>query len=100
MPTSGPTSSSTAAEPPPGPRGRRGTWRVRRRIIHATLVFCAAQIAYLTFCGEDTRLNETLAVGAYALVGSVIGAYVFGAAWEDISLRRAERWDGQYGNGF
>ncbi len=78
----------------------RGTWRVRRRIIHATLAFCAAQIAYLTFWGADTRLNETLAVGAYALVGSVIGAYVFGAAWEDISMRRSESYGAGYGSSY
>lgn len=81
---------------PANTRNVSGTWRVRRRIIHATLLFCAGQIAYLTFWGADTRLNETLAVGAYALVGSVIGAYVFGAAWEDISLRRSE----SYGRGY
>lgn len=81
---------------PANTRNTSGTWRVRRRIIHATLLFCAGQIAYLTFWGADTRLNETLAVGAYALVGSVIGAYVFGAAWEDISLRRSE----SYGRGY
>ena len=80
-----------------GSRRRQGTWRVRRRIIHGTLIFCAGQIAYLTFWGADTRLNETLAVGAYALVGSVIGAYVFGAAWEDISARRSERYEGGSG---
>jgi hypothetical protein len=82
------------------PRYRQGTWRVRRRIIHGTLIFCAGQIAYLTFWGAGTRLNETLAVGAYALVGSVIGAYVFGAAWEDISAKRADRYDGGYGSGY
>ena len=81
------------------PRNHRGTWRVRRRIIHLTLLFCAGQVAFLTFWGQDTRLAETLAWGAYALAGSVIGAYVFGAAWEDISGRR-ERYDGGYGRSY
>ncbi len=85
---------------PPPARNVRGTWRVRRRIIHTTLLFCAGQIAYLTFWGADTRLNETLAVGAYALVGSVIGAYVFGAAWEDISMRRSDSHGGGYGSSY
>lgn len=85
---------------PPPARNGRGTWRVRRRIIHTTLLFCAGQIAYLTFWGADTRLNETLAVGAYALVGSVIGAYVFGAAWEDISMRRGDSHGGGYGSSY
>ncbi|MBI1181085.1 MAG: hypothetical protein GC201_11040 [Alphaproteobacteria bacterium] len=84
----------------PNPRNHLGTWRVRRRIIHLTLLFCAAQVAFLTLWGHDTRLAETLAWGAYALAGSVIGAYVFGAAWEDISDRRTDRYDGGYGNGY
>jgi hypothetical protein len=83
-------------EVPANGRNLRGTWRVRRRIIHATLLFCAGQIAFLTFWGADTRLNETLAVGSFALAGSVIGAYVFGAAWEDISARRTDTYGDSY----
>ncbi len=70
---------------------RQGTWKVRRRIIHATLVFCALQVGYLTFKGEDTRLNETLAMSAYALAGAVIGSYVFGAVFEDTRIRPRRR---------
>lgn len=76
------------------PRNRQATWRVRRRIVNITLLLCALEIGYLTFCGADTKLNETLAIGAFALAGSVIGAYVFGAAWEDIRMRDA----GSYGS--
>jgi hypothetical protein len=91
-----------AGEPaePESRRNRSGTWRVRRRIIHGTLAFCALQAGYLTLWGADTRLNETLAVGAYALAGSVIGAYVFGAAWEDISVKRSARYESGYGGGY
>ena len=59
------------------------SWRIRRRIIALTLMLCAFVIIYLLLQGEDTRLNETLANGAFLLAGSVIGAYVFGAAWDD-----------------
>ena len=79
-------------------RKPRETWRVRRRIIHATLLFCAGQLSYLTFFGADTRLNETLATGAFALMGSVVGAYVFGAAWEDISAKRTDVYGAGYGS--
>ena len=48
-----------------------------------TLLLCAFVVLYLLFQGEDTRLNETLANGAFFLAGSVIGAYVFGATWDD-----------------
>ncbi len=71
----------------------RPTWRIRRRIIHVTLLLCALEIGYLTVWGRDTRLAETLATGAFLLAGAVIGSYVFGAAWEDIRFKQASRRD-------
>lgn len=62
---------------------------MRRRIINVTLALCAGEIIWLTGWGADTRLNETIAQGVLLLAGSVIGAYVFGAAWEDIRGRDA-----------
>jgi len=59
------------------------SWRIRRRIIAVTLVLCAFVVIYLLFQGKDTRLHESLANGAFLLAGSVIGTYVFGAAWDD-----------------
>lgn len=66
------------------------SWRIRRRIIIATLIFCAAEVAYLTGWGDDTRLAEAIATGCLLLAGSVIGSYVFGAAWQDIKLDRRD----------
>lgn len=61
-----------------------GSWTHRRRIIYATLFFCAFCILYLMFWGSDTsRLQETIANSAFFLAGGVIGSYVFGAVWDD-----------------
>lgn len=70
------------------------SWRVRRRIIITTLLFCAGETIYLTGWGADTNLHSTIANGVLILAGSVIGAYVFGAAWDDrnmLSIRRGSR---------
>jgi hypothetical protein len=80
---------------------QKPSWRIRRRIIFATLFFCAGEIIYLTAWGKDTGLSSTLANGAWILAGSVIGAYVFGAVWDDGNVlsamsrggRRRERED-------
>ena len=72
------------------PRISQGTWRVRRRIIYATLIMCAGEIIYLTGWGSDTRLNETIVQGAFLLAGSVIGAYVFSASWEDVRMKQTD----------
>lgn len=66
------------------------SWKVRRRIIIATLVFCAAEVAYLTIWGQDTKLAEAIVTGAFLLAGSVIGSYVFGAVWQDLKLDRRD----------
>lgn len=61
----------------------RPSWKIRRRIIVATLLFCAGEIVYLTIWGQDTDLAATIANGVLILAGSVIGSYVFGAVWDD-----------------
>lgn len=68
------------------PRNTMGTWTVRRRIVHATLIFCAGEVVYLTGWGGNTRLNETIVMCAFALAGAVIGCYVFGAVWDDKNM--------------
>lgn len=62
---------------------RRPSWRYRRALVFAVSAFCAAVIAYLTARGQDTRLAESIASGAFLLLGTVVGSYVFGAAWDD-----------------
>lgn len=61
----------------------RPSWRIRRRIIIATLLFCAGEIVYLTVWADSTSLAETIANGVLILAGSTIGSYVFGAVWDD-----------------
>ena len=70
------------------------SWKIRRRIILATLTFCASGVGYLIGWGADTRLNETLANGLLLLAGSTIGSYVFGAAWDDMNADKHVSRDG------
>lgn len=60
----------------------RASWKIRRRVVNCTLVFCAGIILYLVFYGKDTELNQTIANGLIFLSGSTIGAYLFGATWD------------------
>lgn len=66
---------------------KKPSWKIRRRIIYSALTFCALLIAALTtgtvLMGVDTALAGTIALGAFGLAGSVIGSYIFGAAWDD-----------------
>lgn len=60
-------------------------WKVRRRIVNLTLIFCAGCVLYIMFKGTDSRLYETIATNAFFLAGAVIGSYIFGATWDDKS---------------
>lgn len=70
---------------------QKPSWRIRRRIIIGTLLFCGGEIIYLTGWGKDTNLASTIATGVLLLAGSVIGSYVFGAAWDDRNFMDALR---------
>lgn len=65
------------------------SWKIRRRIVIATLLFCAGEILYLTAWAESTQLAETIASGVLILAGSVIGSYVFGAVWDDRNVMQS-----------
>lgn len=67
----------------------RPSWKVRRRIVIAALGFCAGCIVYLMIYGQaDSRLHETIAYGLFGTAISVIGSYVFGAAWDDKNVMK------------
>jgi hypothetical protein len=62
----------------------RPSWKIRRRVVVATIGFCMGCIVYLMVRGEaDSRLHETIAMGVIGLFISTVGSYVFGAAWDD-----------------
>lgn len=66
----------------------RPKWENRRRTLFATLVFCAGIIVYIVGWGEDNRLNETIIQFAFITGGGVLGSYIFGACWEDVTRLR------------
>lgn len=67
------------------------SWRIRRRIIVGTLLYCAAMVFYLAVWGRSTSLEEAIATGLILLAGSVIGSYVFGAVWDDRNVMEARK---------
>ena len=66
-------------------------WQFRRTVVVMSLTFCATVITFLVLYGDDTRLNETIAMGTFILAGSVIGSSVFGAVWDDKNVKSIKR---------
>lgn len=62
-------------------------WPIRRRVMFASLLFCAGNVQYLMIWGADTSLNKEIATTLLWTAAAIIGAYVFGAVWDDMNRR-------------
>jgi len=63
-------------------------WINRRTVIFTALTFCALTVVYCLWKGEDTKIAETAITMSYFLAGSIIGSYVFGAAYENVGISK------------
>lgn len=63
-------------------------WKYRRRAIFGSMLAAFAILLYVMIRWDDTSLAQTLALGAFGLIGTVTAAYVGGAAYEDVRLWR------------
>lgn len=77
-----------------------GRWDIRRRYCKATMAFSAGVIVYLLGWGADTRLNETIALGAWGAFGVAFTGYALGVAWQDRSIVQALGSQRQQGYGY
>ena len=46
---------------------------------------------YVALRWDDTSLAETLALGGFGLIGTVVAAYVGGAAYQDVRLWKQDQ---------
>lgn len=65
------------------------SWKHRRRIVYAALIYCAVALAYIIYDGTDTALYAQVALGLLGLAATIIGTYVFGAVWDDKNVMAA-----------
>jgi peptidoglycan/LPS O-acetylase OafA/YrhL len=69
------------------------SWKLRRRAVFGSLVFGAFIVLYVALRWDDKQIAETLALGGFGLMGSVVAAYIGGATYEDVRLHRSNRHD-------
>lgn len=66
-------------------------WLVRRKIIIWSLIWLGILITTITLYTlwkeRESSLQETIAIAAFTLFGSIVGSYVFGAIWDDKNKR-------------
>lgn len=66
----------------------RPSWAMRRRLIIATLLFCAFCVLWIMIRGDTRIVHEVIVMCSFGLAGSTLGAYVFGAVWDDKNVMK------------
>ena len=69
-----------------GSVGEVDRWKYRRRIVFISLAFSAGVIVYAlsgAHDGLDGETRRTAITQAFWAASAIIGAYVFGATWDD-----------------
>ena len=66
------------------------SWKLRRRAVFGSLIFCGLVIVYVSVRWEDTSLASTLVLGAFGLIGAIVASYIGGAAYQDVHLFKQE----------
>lgn len=60
------------------------SWKLRRRAVFGSMLFAMSVILYTLVRWDDTSLAQTLVLSSFALIGTVVAAYIGGAAYEDV----------------
>lgn len=69
---------------------QRPSWKLRRRATFGSMLFGAAIVVYVALRWDDLRIAETLALGAFGLIGAALATYTGGATYEDVKLHRRD----------
>lgn len=64
------------------------SWKIRRRIVLATLFFCAFCVLWVMIFGDTRSVLEVIVMCSFGLAGSTIGSYVFAAVWDDRNVMK------------
>lgn len=49
-------------------------------------MFSALIIVYVAIRWDDNQIGDTLALGAFGLMGAIVASYIGGAAYQDVRL--------------
>lgn len=68
----------------------KSSWRVRRRFMFGVAAFCMWTIGYILYKDRTSGPADTAITMAFLTLISIVGSYVFGATWEDVSIAKAK----------
>lgn len=58
------------------------SWKIRRRLVFYTMLYCAASVGYLIVMGPDDELRRAAMNGLILLAGATLQGYVFGVIFD------------------
>lgn len=67
------------------------SWKLRRRAVFGSLIFCAIIITYIVFIADEKAVYETVTFSAFGLMGAIIASYIGGAVWDDYNMKKVSR---------
>lgn len=70
---------------------RKPSWKLRRRAVFLSLIFCVIIISYIVFIAEEKAVYETVVFSAFGLMGAIIASYIGGAVWDDYNMKRVAK---------
>ena len=75
---------------PPTTGAPEAPWRDRKRVIVATLVFCALCVLYILIGGKDLAIFQTIVMASFSLAGSTVAFFIGAQTYHDVSTRRID----------
>ena len=78
-----PTSNTTSLSLP--------SWKLRRRAVFGSLIFCGLLVGWAVISGTDTRVAESATLGAFGMASVIVTAYISGAVYEDVRLNQLRK---------
>lgn len=58
-------------------------WKHRRRLMYGVTFFCMGVIGWVLYKDMTSAVAEAATMFAFVTMMSIVGSYVFGAAWDD-----------------
>lgn len=67
---------------------KQSNWRIRRRFMFVVAAFCMLTVGYVLLKDLSSGPADTAVTMSFVTLISILGSYVFGAAWEDINMAK------------
>lgn len=65
------------------------SWKIRRRLVFMTELYCATAVGYLIIWGPDDELRRAAVNGLILLAGATLQGYVFGVIFDKTQVQPA-----------